>query len=85
MEAVHELVSRTVWLKHKIPSRKNGELVLQTPNHKKSGVLGVTEGVFIFLIFKGTLFSKAIKGKNPNDHQQSGQGNCCTLLQWNST
>lgn len=42
--------------------------------------------VFIFfLVFKGTLFSKAITGKNPNDHQQSGQGNCCTLLRWNST
>ena len=30
-------------------------------------MLGVTEGVLIFLIFKSTLFSKAIIGKNPND------------------
>jgi hypothetical protein len=48
-------------------------------------MLGVTEGVLIFVIFKGTLFSKAIIGKNPNDHQKTGQENSCTLLQWNST
>ena len=36
MESVQELVSRTVWLKHTIPSRKNGKSRLKTPNHKES-------------------------------------------------
>jgi len=31
MEGVHELVSKTVWLEHIIPSRKSGELMLKYP------------------------------------------------------